>query len=240
MSAGITAVEDYRITSEVEIKALLKQLLENNTMITLTGPGGGSYTTLLWAVDSTRGVISFSAESNDQRLQQLLEGGEMVAVAYLDSIKLQFDVEGAILVHGGMAAINASYPQSVMRFQRRSSFRVKPLGAHQPVAQFRHPAFPDMQLNLRVLDISLGGVALFLPADVPMLPAGITLRHCQLILDEETLLDVDVVLHHISVMNPDTQGARLGCQLLNLHGMDERALQHYVNQTQKRRHALAR
>jgi hypothetical protein len=73
-----------------------------------------------------------------------------------------------------------------------------------------------------------------------MLDAGITLRHCQLILDEETQLDADLVVHHISVMNPDTQGARLGCQLLNLHGMDERALQHYVNQTQKRRHALAR
>lgn len=240
MSGETTTREDYRITSEVEIKALLKQLLENNTLITLTGPGGGSYTTLLWAVDSTRGVISFSAESNDQRLQQLLEGGELVAVAYLDSIKLQFDVDGAILVHGGMTAINASYPQSMMRYQRRSSFRVKPLGAHQPVAQFRHPDFPDKQLSLRVLDISLGGVALFLPSDVPMLDAGITLRHCQLILDEETQLDVDVVLHHISVMNPETHGARLGCQLLNLHGMDERALQHYINQTQKRRHALAR
>jgi hypothetical protein len=48
------------------------------------------------------------------------------------------------------------------------------------------------------------------------------------------------VLHHVSVMNPEAKGARLGCEILNLHGHDERALQGYINQTQKRRLALGR
>lgn len=233
-------LEDFRITSNVEIKALLKQLMETNTMVTLSGPGGGAYTTLLWTVDEARGVISFSAEANDQRLQQLMEGGELVAVAYLDSIKVQFDVDGVVLVRGGNTAINARYPRQFYRFQRRSFFRVRPLSGNLPCAQFRHPAIPDMSLSLRVLDISLGGAALFLPDNVPMLAAGCTLRHCQLVLDDETLLDVDLVLHHVSVMNPESKGARLGCEIQSLHGSDERALQNYINQTQKRRLALGR
>jgi len=234
------SLDDFRITSDIEIKSLLKQLVETNTMVTLTGPSGGAYTTLLWAADAARGVISFSAEAHDQRLQQLMDGGELVATAYLDSIKVQFDVDGVVLVRGGHTAINARYPRQFYRFQRRSFFRVKPLSGNLPCAQFRHPAIPDMSLSLRVLDISLGGVALFLPDNVPMLAAGCSLRHCQLVLDDETLLDVDLVLHHVSVMNPEAKGARLGCEIQNLHGHDERALQNYINQTQKRRLALGR
>jgi flagellar brake protein len=240
LPGGSMTLDDFRITSVIEIKALLKQLMETNTMVTLSGPGGNAYTTLLWTVDDARGVVSFSAEANDQRLQQLLEGGELVAVAYLDSIKVQFDVDGVVLVRGGHTAINARYPRQFYRFQRRSFFRVRPLSGNMPCAQFRHPAIPDMSLSLRVLDISLGGVALFLPDNVPMPAAGCTLRHCQLVLDDETLLDVDLVLHHVSVMNPESKGARLGCEILNLHGNDERALQNYINQTQKRRLALGR
>jgi c-di-GMP-binding flagellar brake protein YcgR len=239
-SSHSVSLGDYRISSEVELKSLLKQLVETNTMVTLSGPGGASYTTLLWAADASRGVISFSAEAHDQRLQQLMDGGELTAVAYMDSIKVQFDVDGVVLVRGNHTAINARYPKQFYRFQRRSYFRVKPLSGNLPCAQFRHPAIPEMSLSLRMLDISLGGVALFLPDNVPMLAAGSTLRHCQLMLDDETRLDVDLVLHHVSVMNPDAKGARLGCEILNLHGHDERALQGYINQTQKRRLALGR
>ncbi len=235
---GSMSMDDYRITSAAEIKALLRQLTDNNTLVTLSGPGGGSYTTLLWSFDGVRGVISFSAESNNQQLQQLLEGGELVAVAYLDSVKVQFDVDGAVLVRGAQTAINARHPKQFYRFQRRSYFRVKPMGRSLPCAQLRHPAIPDMSLSLRVMDISVGGIAIFLPDNVPMLAAGSTLRHCQLMLDDETLLDVDLTLHHVSVMNPEAKGARLGCEILNLHGNDERALQSYINLTQKRRLAL--
>lgn len=230
-------LDDFRISSAVEIQAVLRKLLETNTMVTLSSPGGASYTTLLWAVDTTRGIICFSAESGDPRLQQLLESDEIVAVAYLDSIKVQFDVEGAVQVRGGDTALNANFPSQIFRFQRRSSFRVKPLLSHTPTAHFRHPALPDMQLSLRILDVSLGGVALALPKDVPSVGAGIHIRRCLLELDADTQLDVGVTIHHVTVLN-ENQGARLGCEIEGLHGSDERALQNYINQTQKRRNAM--
>jgi flagellar brake protein len=230
-------LDDFRIASAVEIQAILRKLLETNTMVTLSSPGGASYTTLLWAVDTARGIICFSAETGDPRLQQLLESNEIVAVAYLDSIKVQFDVDGAVLVRGGDTALNANFPNQVYRFQRRSSFRVKPLLSHTPTAHFRHPALPDMQLSLRILDVSLGGVALALPKDVPNVGAGIHIRRCLLELDADTQLDVGITIHHVTVLN-ENQGARLGCEIDGLHGSDERALQSYINQTQKRRNAM--
>lgn len=231
-------LDDFRIASAVEIQAILRQLVESHTMVTLSAPSGASYTTLLWAVDTTRGVLCFSAESTDPRLQPLLDSDEIVAVAYLDSIKVQFDVEGMVQVRGGNTALNARYPTEVYRFQRRSSFRVRPMLSNTPVAKFRHPTIPDLELSLRILDISLGGIALALPKNTPMLAAGSLIRHCLLELDADTHLDISLTIHHVSVLNQDTQ-ARLGCEMMDLHGSDERALQHYINQTQKRRHALA-
>ncbi len=238
MSATVD-LDEYRISSAAEVQALLKQLQDKGTLVTLSGPGGLSYTTVLWSADTQRKVLSFSAESGDQRLQQLLESDEVVAVAYLDAIKLQFDVLGAMLVRGGQTTITARYPEQLYRFQRRSSFRVKPLGK-EPTIRFKHPAHPATVLTLRVLDISLGGVACLMPDNVPPMPAGSTARNCLLTLDEETTLEVDMVIHHVSVMNPEVRSARLGCELINLRGSDERALQNYINLTQKRRIALTR
>lgn len=233
-------LDEYRITSAVEVDDLLKRLLNANALMTLSGPGGTSYTTMLWAVDSTRGIVCFSAEPGDPRLQALLETEEVVAVGYLDSIKVQFDLDGVVQVHGnnGTAALNAQYPRVLYRFQRRSSFRVKPLVSNSPTARMRHPALPDMQIELRVLDISLGGVALFLPHNIPMVSAGVKIGQCFLDLDSETQLEMGLIIHHVSVINPESQGARLGCELINVDRGTERALQQYVDQTQKRRLAL--
>lgn len=233
-------MDDYRITTAVEIDALLKRLLDGNTLMTLSGPGGHSYSTMLWSVDSTRGIVCFSAEAGDARLQALLETQEVVAVGYLDSIKLQFDLDGLVQVRGpNGTALNAQYPSVMYRFQRRSCFRVKPLVSNCPVAHLRHPAMPDMRLELRVLDLSLNGVALFLPHNVPMVAAGVKIGQCFLELDSDTHLEMGLVIHHVSVINPESQGARLGCELVSVNSATERALQNYINQTQKRRLALS-
>lgn len=237
--AASAALDDYRITSQVEIQALLQQLLDTRALVTLSGPHGDSYTTLMWSADPARHTICFSAEDGAPQLGALLESDEIMAVAYLDSIKVQFDLNGVVQVHGGQHhALNAQYPAVVYRFQRRSAFRVQPLVTKSPVARLRHPAMPDMQLALRVLDVSLGGVALFLPDDVPMIAAGVKIGQCHLDLDDDTHLDVALVIHHVTAIHPESHGARLGCELVDLDWSD-RTLQHYINQTQKRRLALA-
>lgn len=235
--AAAAELDDYRITSSVEIQALLKQLLDARPMVTLSGPNGDSYTTLMWAAEDGRGLC-FSAEDSDDRLDALLESGEIVAVAYLDSIKLQFDLDGVVHVKGGRhSALNAQYPTVLYRFQRRAAFRVQPLATKSPVAKFRHPAMPDMQLALRVLDVSLSGVALFLPDNVPMIAAGVKIGQCRLDLDDDTSMDVTVVIHHVTAIHPESKGVRLGCEFVGMDWSD-RTLQHYINQTQKRRLAL--
>ncbi len=231
-------LDDYRITSDVEVQALLQQVQAQRAMLTLSSPDGANYTTLLCGIDARLGVISFSADGNDEAMQALLTSDEIVAVVYLDRIKVQFDIDGLVHVRGSSEALNARLPQVAFRFQRRSAFRVEPFSSHGPVAEFRHPAMHDMLLSLRVLDVSIHGVALFLPEDVPAIASGVRIGQCQIRLDADTEMDVGLVIHHVTALAPDTRGARLGCELVHLPGND-RSLMHYIHQTQKRRSALA-
>jgi len=237
--AVLDAGADFRVSSPAEVHALLRQFVEGDVPLALTAPDGTHYSTTLWADDQARGVLVFSADPGDLRVHRLVESDEVVAAGYLDAVKLQFDVRGLVLVHGRDAsALNAEYPDELYRFQRRGAFRVRPLTHAQPTARLAHPAVPGMLLTLRVMDVSQGGAAVFLPDDVPALPLHTVLGGVQLDLDPQTRLSVALRVVHVSAPSKQGRGTRLGCELVGLGGDGVRALQRYIDQTQRRRRTL--
>ena len=233
-------LSQFRVGSPAEIVALLRQLADGNVLVHLSTPEGASYTTTVWALDPARGLLCLSADAHDHKLQALLESEEVVAVGYLDSVKLQFDLHDLVLVHSGRdSALNVRFPRVLYRFQRRASFRVRPLSNMRPTATLRHPALPDMQLALRVIDVSIGGVALFLPDDVPAIEPGVKIAQALVELDDDTRLQVGLLVHHVTLLHHESRGVRLGCEMLKLAGEGERLLQRYIDHTQKRRRQLS-
>jgi prepilin-type N-terminal cleavage/methylation domain-containing protein len=163
----------FRSSHPREVLALLRELRDGGTPVALSSPGGTGLGATVWTVDSDRGRIAFDVEPQDPQLPGLVESNELTAVAYLDSVKLQFDLHDLVLVRSPRAtALQARMPACVYRFQRRSAYRVRTLDRGAPVARLRHPSLPDMQLALRILDLSIGGCALLLPDNVPPLPPG--------------------------------------------------------------------
>jgi len=240
LSAQHGGLDEFRISAPREILAMLKQFQDGNVLLNLNGSNGAMLSTTLWSLDPTRGQLSFSADANAPVTQQLVECDEAVAVGYLDSIKVQFDVQGLVLVRGvGGSAISARLPRELFRFQRRNSFRVRPLLRSSPVARVRHPAIAEMQLALRVIDVSIGGCALFLPDDVPPMQPGMVMNQVQLDLDADTRVMANLRLQHVSVLNPEARGARLGCEFVQLGADGERTLQRFIDQTQKRRRLMS-
>jgi c-di-GMP-binding flagellar brake protein YcgR len=231
---------EFRVTHPRDVLALLRQLRDGSVPVSLTGPGGSGMATALWAMDPTRGRLNFSANESDPQLQRLIDGDEAVAVAYLDSVKLQFDLHGLLLVRSANAcALQAEWPAEVYRFQRRGAFRVRPSDKLSPLARLRHPSMPDMALTLRVLDVSIGGCALLLPHDVPPLQPGVRLGDVHIELDADTRFEVMLTLHHVTALQHNEHGVRLGCEWGTLGGNAERALQRWIDQTQKRRRLLS-
>jgi c-di-GMP-binding flagellar brake protein YcgR len=169
----------------------------------------------------------------------MVEAEEAVAVAYLESVKLQFDLQALLLVHGSRgSSLQTAAPREIYRFQRRNAYRVRPSGRGDPRAVLRHPSLPDMQLALRVLDVSIGGCALWLPADVPPMQAGTEIHDVALELDGDTRLRAALLLQHVSSASGSTAGVRLGCEWQTLDGAAQRALQRWIDTAQKRRRLL--
>ncbi len=230
----------FRCEHPSDVLALLRQLRDGAVPVALSGPGGANLGATLWTVDSDHNRITFDVEPGDSRLAGLVERNEATAVAYLDAVKLQFDLHGLLLVRNPRAsALQARLPRQLYRFQRRASYRVRPPERSAPVARLRHPALADMTLSLRILDLSVGGCALLLPDDVPSLPLGATLHAVELVLDSQTTIDVTLRLQHASSVQDGAAGLRLGCELLHLAPITERELQRHIDQTQKRRRLLA-
>jgi c-di-GMP-binding flagellar brake protein YcgR len=239
-AGSIDPYAEFRVQQSREIAALLKQLATDATPVILSGPDAAGLTTVVWTIDTTQQRINFSADADSPQLQRLIELEEATCVAYLDAVKLQFDVDHLVLVRGNTTcSLQADMPREMYRFQRRRSFRVRTLGRGTPTALMRHPAIPDMQLGLRVLDVSIGGCALMLPGNVPPLNAGLEIRGVRIELDADTRFDADLLLHHVTLIQTPSRGARLGCEFMHVQPQAQRALQRYIDQTQKRRRLLS-
>jgi c-di-GMP-binding flagellar brake protein YcgR len=234
----------FRVAHLPERLSLLRELCTGPVPIMLNLPDGSAAPTALWAVEPERQRLTFSADTGPDALARLVECNEAVAVAYLDNIKLQFDVDALMVVHGNTGrALHSRLPDAIYRFQRRNAYRVRSGIRNDAVVRLRHPGMPDMQLELRLLDVSIGGCALWLPADVPMLPAGTLLGEVLVDLDGDTRFTAAATLQHITAVGSGerlTAGARIGCEWRSLSGSAERVLQRWIDRTQQRQRLLAR
>ncbi len=232
-------LDEFRVAEAEERLALLRRLHDGGELVHLSAPHGASYSTVLWTVDAARRCLGFDAEPTASALHALLQADTATAVAYVDAVKLQFDVDGLRLVNGPTGSVlQAALPQTMYRFQRRASYRVR--AKRGATAHLRHPSMPEMQFALRVVDVSTGGCALELPADVPPLPPGITLARVRLELDADTRFETDLSVQHVSGGFAAPEGTlRLGCAFGVLDGAAQRALQRYIDVTQRRQRLLS-
>jgi len=232
----------FRVEAPGERLSLLRAVRNGQVPIVLSAPDGTALTVVLWAVDEIQQRLNFSVDVRAPQLAALVDADEAVAVAYLENVKLQFDLQGLTLVHGHKSsALQCGLPRDIYRFQRRNAYRVRPRLSHGPVAQFRHPSLPEIPLLLRVLDVSIGGCALWLPADVPPLQAGTLIGNVRMELDNDTRFDAAARLQHVSAVGtaPGEQGVRIGCEWQRLATPAERVLQRWIDHTQRRRQLLS-
>lgn len=230
----------FRVDDGAEALRLLKQLRDSAATVHLSAPLGAALSTQLWSLDPVREQLNFCADELDPQFQRLALCDEVVAVAYLESVKLQFELQQMLLVRGpDSCVLRTAWPHPLYRFQRRAAYRVRTPERHAPKTLLRHPAIPDMQLTLRIVDVSTGGIALSLPEDVPALQPGVRLNGVRIELDADTSFVATLQLQHVSLLQPGASARRLGCTMLELNGAAQRALQRYIDRTQQRRRLLA-
>jgi c-di-GMP-binding flagellar brake protein YcgR len=240
LGASPGGLDEFRITAAREIATLLGQLCDGNVPISLNAADGTVVRATIWSMDAEHGRIGFAVDPLAPALDGLLAGRDAVAVGYLDNVKVQFDTQHLVLVRGPNASVlSGPYPRELFRVQRRSAYRVRPLLRSSPMARVRHTDIAEMQLTLRVLDISVDGCALFLPDDVPPLQVGGVINGGVIELDADTRFQVDLRLQHVTSLGGDARGVRLGCEFVRPDAGAQRALQRFIDHAQKRAKMLA-
>jgi flagellar brake protein len=190
----------FRVENPVEAQGLLRQLRDGSVPVNLAASDGTSYTTTLWSFDAAQGRITSAPTSTTPSCRAWSTPTRWPPwPTWTASSCSSTSTISCSCVAGSPAHCRA--PRTLYRFQRRGAYRVRTLERGSPTAHLRHPSIPDMSLALRVLDVSIGGCALLLPADVPPLQPGTRLEGVRVDLDADTRFEVAIQMHHVSSMN---------------------------------------
>ena len=241
LGTGPAGLAEFRVAEPREIAAMLRELCEGNVPLHLHARNGEACTATIWTMDVDRGTMGFCPDDSDAALQAVLACDPVVVVGYLASVKLQFEVHNLVLVRGNRASVlSCVVPHEIFRFQRRGAYRVRPLMRGAPMARFVHPGDAGLELALRVVDVSIGGCALFLPDAVPPIAVGSRLARVEIDLDADTRFQIDLRLQHVTAAHAEARGYRLGCEFAGGAGGEGiRSLQRFIDQTQKRGRLLS-
>jgi flagellar brake protein len=233
MDTAVAAQPAQTIASAAEIVHLLQQVRQSDNPVTIDGPQGLTMTCRLWDVDDKASRLVFSADENQASLQGLLESGTARAQSRVDGVRIDFEIHGLTLVRGTHShSLQATLPRALHRHQRRDSYRV-PLGPRGgPSVRAAHPLWTDAP-QLRALDISLGGCSLLLTKTYPCPEVGDMLRAAKVDLAPGVRFTVDLLVRSVSpgVAQGDH---RLGCGWPSLGGAEQRLLQRFVDDAQRR------
>ncbi len=227
---------DYRLDAPGEILSWLRELLRHQARVQLMTPEGQAIHTVLRALDSPHGMLSLEAPLERGALSAVLASDELVATAFLDRIKLQFDLSGLTEVRGdGADVLRAPLPLRLYRFQRRQAYRVQSPGQLYPALRLADPDLP----RLRVLNVSAGGIALQWPAEVLPVPRAGEEVVGTLELEREVSFHTRLRAQHVAD-GQDGAPHQIGCAFVAMTPNATRALQLFIDQAQKRERLLRR
>lgn len=235
-------LEQFTVYARAEIAALLRRLRDAGTPINTYHDmaSGFAVTAVLDVLVADRAVI-IDPPSDPSAARHLLAAEHVTFVAFIDNIKLQFSVEGVVAASWqGAPAVRIKLPESMMRLQRREFFRVRPPMSKPAMCLIPQP--PQLDENgrvitrekqvfesLRVLDLSVGGLALLAYPEKLDLPRGETIEGCFLDLPGVGAIGLSVLVRHVDPVPRDESARRCGCEFTNMSPAARMALQRYVN-----------
>ena len=226
---------ECRVDAPGEVAALLRVLLTQQTRVTLSNAAGLSVNSSICALDAAHAAMNFDMRRGDPALQALLASSELSAVAYLDDIRVQFELDEPMLVNNGAGVVlRARLPGSLYRFQRRQAFRVR-LSSDTPQVRLAHPQ-QQTELRARILDLSVSGLALLLPPALTAWPTGTVVTAASVELDRDTRFSASLRSHHVHPFN--AAGTLVGMAFAQIDHAATCELHRYIDQTQKRSRLL--
>jgi c-di-GMP-binding flagellar brake protein YcgR len=184
----------------------------------------------LLEIEPDSNEVVFDCAADDASRDAICRARSIVVVAFLDNAKIQFTLTGAELTtHHGRAAFCSDMPAQLLRMQRRSTPRRQPPASTPVSCLVPVPGEQGRYESTRVLDISLGGVALLVPPVLFDLTTDQRLASSYLDLPGIGQIAVTLRVRYMDAWPGEGGGRRCGCEFVELGGPALRAMQRYMN-----------
>ncbi|MCS6945804.1 MAG: flagellar regulator YcgR PilZN domain-containing protein [Sutterellaceae bacterium] len=225
-------LERFNVYAKVEIVSLLKQLSEEGVLMTAYFDAEpGFAVTMVLAVNADFEEVIFDAAADALAHKRLLASRHIVFVGFLDHVKVQFVAHLAEATqYQSRPAFRVRLPDSVLRLQRRDFFRVRPPLSKPAKCLVPHCEDSKQYEALRVLDLSVGGLAVLTYPEKFELPVGRVIEHCYLDLPGVGSITVSLHVRHVDPLPKDDKARRCGCEFVDMPPAARVTLQRYINQ----------
>ena len=224
----------FRIFAFNELVQLLTQLCEKQVLIRIT-PQGSTEPLLsaLLEVDHVHGTIVFDGGRDPAINRRLESAQELDIVTDLDRVRVHFQVSNPkpVLVEG-RAAFEVSFPESIMRLQRREFFRIAP-PMNRPILVRLHSRMgaDGSVTSARGVDISIGGMVMLIDGPVAGLAIGQVLPKTSITLPEIATIESGLEVRNLQFLERSgrTGTTRVGCRFVGLNQANTARVQRYIN-----------
>ncbi|MBU0752777.1 MAG: flagellar brake protein [Gammaproteobacteria bacterium] len=231
----------YLLSTRNEILFVLRALLPDAARITVYFNEGRDFLlTTLVAIEEDTIILDYGSDAAMNR--KALEADKLFCATQLENVKIQFILRGLAEVdYEGRPAFRAAFPDTVLRLQRREFFRLtvpiaRPLRCIVP---YEKDDGSRGQLEVKVMDISGGGLAIMSPPDDIGFQAGTEFPNCRLELPEVGIIVATLRvcnLFELTLRN-GSNVKRAGCQFKTMPGPMLTLVQRYIIKVERERKA---
>jgi len=231
-------LEKFSTKHRREILFYLHQLVNDGERVSVVfNEGSEMFLTLLLAVNEEQGQLIFDWGGSEETNLKLLKSQRNFFICAPHGVRNQF-ITGAVrqTAYQGRRAFVTNLPDRYLRLQRREYFRlVLPL-TRRPLCSL--PQGEAKPLQLSIIDISIGGIAMESPSDTPPFEIGQRIPESLIEFKDGHTLQVELEVRNISPLQRGNKVVgRVGCQFVELSHHDEHVLQRFITDVQREERA---
>jgi flagellar brake protein len=158
----LSAMERHRVAEPERMRQVLSRLQQLEAPVVIGLPETGAFfSATLWSVDAAGDRLVFHAARTPKVAVIVTDPGRLWGAAYDGNSKVQFDLRGRTLAQqGDFWVVGSHMPSALFVLPRRTDVRARHADGQEPVVRFGHPQHAGRMLELRVHDISRGGLAI--------------------------------------------------------------------------------
>jgi flagellar brake protein len=237
---SITAEEldKFSTTHRREILFYLHQLINDGERVSVVfNEGSEMFLTVLLDIDEAQGLLIFDWGGSEETNQKLLKSERNFFVCAPHGVKNQF-MAGAVreISYKQRRAFVTRLPERYTRLQRREFFRLALPLTRRPLCSM--PRGEEKPLQLPIIDISIGGVAMESPSATPPFEVGQRLPGSIIELREGHPLEVELEVRNVGpIQRGNKLVGRIGCQFIELSHHNEHLLQRFITDVQREERA---